>query len=506
MLAGSGAAGIAVVAAACSSDGDPIEAATDGSTTTTTVASPDAPTTTTTIDVSSLPDGPPAVIDPATIPRGQEVDFGAIPDYAEGPLSEEVAAAVTSLYGRQITGDLSDDQIEALATIENSGDARLAWLISDHLRVFVEVALPQGVSQARAIQINDLLEQTAAGLTGLEFQQFGAWNPLTSSLIAWDIPAPPDYLAGKRNIYTAIEPAWEDLLVDNSVVDWRIVSWGGVLIDARPYDTTDDLCRCIPAIDNPSFQTAAEATWLADDDVVFGVVINGEARAYPRGIMEIREMVNDTLGGRDFGMPYCTLCGSAQVWLTDNLPAGIERPILRTSGLLSRSNKLMYDITSGSIFDTFLGTADSGTLLDQGIALEAHPIVTSTWAAWVADNPNTTVLTEDHRLGRPDPDFRNGRDANGPIFPVGQVDPRLAVQEDILGIVRENGRPLAIHVNSAAGALSRGEVVQIDDIRVISSGDGILAIDPDGNQIAAHQAFWFAWAQFYPGTELWPDV
>ena len=240
--------------------------------------------------------------------------------------------------------------------------------------------------------------------------------------------------------------------------------------------------------------------------MVFGVVINGEARAYPRATMEVREMVNDTLGGRDFAMPYCTLCGSAQVWFTDGLPEGIERPIMRTSGLLSRSNKLMYDVVSNSIFDTFIGTADSGTLLDEGIALEGHTVVTSTWAAWVEEHPTTTVIEERLALGR-DPDFRNTRDADGPIFPIGDVDPRLPIQEDILGVIQENGRPLAIHVNTAAAALDRGEVVRVgDDIRVISSGDGVVAIDSRGVEVTAHQAFWFAWSQFYPNTELWPDV
>ena len=51
--------------------------------------------------------------------------------------------------------------------------------------------------------------------------------------------------------------------------------------------------------------------------MVMGIVIEGEARAYPRRIMEVREMVNDTLGGRDLGIPYCTLCGAAQAYFTD---------------------------------------------------------------------------------------------------------------------------------------------------------------------------------------------
>lgn len=453
-------------------------------------------------------DGPAASVDPASIPRGEVIDFGPPPEAPDGSLEAEVEAAFDALFGEQFAVLLSDDQLNAFQVLSESGDPRLAWIVSDLLRVTqdsrVLSQLPPEAVGTR-LTVTDLSE-AALALTGREFGvDLSIWNELTSTLIAWDLPAPPGYLPAKRNIYTLVEPAWADLFVENSSVDWRHVSWGGVLIDDRPFDTTDDPCNCIPAIDNPEVQTAAEADWLADDSVVFGVVINGEARAYPRRIMEVREMVNDTLGGRDFAMPYCTLCGSAQVWFTDSVPNGVERPVLRTSGLLSRSNKVMYDLTSLSIFDTFLGTADSGTLHDQVVALEQHSVSTSTWAAWVAEHPDTTVLIEDLALGR-DFDFRNGRDAQGPIFPVGDVDPRLSVQEDVLGVIQSNGTPLAFHVNSAIDAINRGEVVEVDGIRIVRSGDGVQAIDGDGNDIVSHQAFWFAWSQFYPLTDLWPNV
>ena len=100
-------------------------------------------------------------------------------------------------------------------------------------------------------------------------------------------------------------------------------------IDDRPFGATDRPCNCIPAADDPPVTGVAGARWLKDDDVVFGIGINGEFRAYPRRIMEVREMVNDTLGGRLLGIPYCTLCGSAQAYLTDEVPVGVERPVLR---------------------------------------------------------------------------------------------------------------------------------------------------------------------------------
>ena len=120
--------------------------------------------------------------------------------------------------------------------------------------------------------------------------------------------------------------------------------------------------------------------------------MNGEFRAYPRRIMEVREMVNDTLGGRDLGIPYCTLCGAAQAYFTDQLPAGVERPVLRTSGLLIRSNKVMYDVNTFSVFDTFLGKAVTGPLRDRGVQLKQASVVTTDWGTWKRTHPKTTVL------------------------------------------------------------------------------------------------------------------
>lgn len=283
------------------------------------------------------------------------------------------------------------------------------------------------------------------------------------------------------------------------------MSWGGVRIDDRAFDTTDDPCNCIPAADNPPVTDAKSATWLDDDDVVFGIVLNGEARAYPRQIMEVREMVNDTLGGRDLGIPYCTLCGAAQAWFTDEVPEGVARPVLRTSGLLSRSNKVMFDLNTFSVFDTFRGNAVTGPLLEKGVKLNQASVVTTTWGEWKKSYPKTTVLEERLALGQ-DFDFRNGRDANGPIFPIGDVDPRLPIQEDVLGIVTASGKPIAFHVASLIKVLDAGEEVKVENIQIVLDGGGVKAIDKDGKDLGTHQAFWFAWSQFHPKTLLWPEI
>lgn len=419
-------------------------------------------------------------------------EFGLPPDVPAGQLSDELRTAIQVAFVDSFAQSSWDDaQSAALAAIVASDDPRLVWLISDMMRF---------VSSGR---LNDSLAGAAADLLGIDPPVQNQWDSITNHLIAWDIPAPPDYLPVKRAIFTTVVPGWERIFVEGDI-DWRMVSWGGVLIDDREFGRTDEPCNCIPAADNPAVTSAEAATWLDDDDIVFGIEVNGEARAYPRRIMEVREMVNDTLGGRDLGIPYCTLCGAAQAYFTDGLPAGIERPILRTSGLLIRSNKVMYDVRTYSVFDTFLGRAVTGPLAEKNLQLEQASVITTDWGNWRQTYPDTTVLAEDLALGR-DFDFRNGRDANGPIFPVGDVDPRLPVHEDIIGAVAASGTPVAFQRSAAMIALTRGEEINFENIRLVLSAGGIRAVDANGSDLGSHQAFWFAWSQFHPGTALWPQ-
>lgn len=427
---------------------------------------------------------------PAPLPEYVIAAFGSPPQVSDVPLTGSVQAAIQTAFVDSITSSSwGPDQQAALEVVTASGDPRLAWIISDLMRFVTGGTLANTLGTAAA----DLLQ--------IDPPTSNHWGIITDQLIAWDIPAPPDYLSVKRAIFTGVVPQWSALFVEGDI-DWRHVSWGGVLIDDRAFGQTHAPCNCIPAADNPTVSSAEDATWLEDSDIVFGIEVNGEYRAYPRQIMEVREMVNDTLGGRDLGIPYCTLCGAAQAYFTDRMPDGVERPVLRTSGLLIRSNKVMYDVVTSSVFDTFLGKAVTGPLAERGLRLEQATVVTTDWASWKAEHPETTVLIEALALGR-DFDFRNGRDADGPIFPIGDVDPRLPVHEDVIGAITTSGKPIAFQRSAALIALRNGETITFENIRLQLDAGGIRAVGADGADIGSHQAFWFAWSQFHPDTELW---
>lgn len=416
------------------------------------------------------------------------------PDAPDGPLDEALVADLNIVFALVLDDIAISAAREALARIGRSGDARVAWLLSDLLRFFQRGPLPD--STVRAFE----------ELTQTDVPAGFAWPIVTNWLIAWDLPAPPGYVNWKRILFEDVEPSWGAFFDDaDAAIDWRWISWGGVVIDDRPIAEVHRPCPgCIPALDDPAVTDAAGGDWYADDRIVFGVVVNGDARAYPKHIMEVHEMVNDTLGGRRVGIPYCTLCGSAQAYFTDRVPDGFEILELRTSGLLSRSNKVMFDLHTFSVFDTFQGVAVSGPLQEAGLTLAMASVVTTTWGEWKAAHPDTTIIAPDGGIGATYPlDPLRGRDDNGPIFPVGGVDPRLAAQEAVVGVETADGGFVAFPADAARASLAAGQEVRLGGVRLLPDGGGLRAELEDGTAIVSHEAFWFAWSQFHPQTQVW---
>lgn len=425
--------------------------------------------------------------------------FPPAPPARVGPLTPDVASALYEIVESFRAGRLD---AKALAAVGTTGDARIAWLISDLLRFM------QGGESQHA------LVEAFRALTGVDPRADPAfanrsWTSLTDTLIAWDLPAPPGYRELKARIFLAIEPRWAPFFEDaDATIDWRLVSWGGVFIDDRHLGATTPCSRgCIAALDHPRLTTAAQGDWYPDDRIVFGIEVGGEAVALPRNIMEVHELVNMNLGGRRLAIPYCTLCGSAQAYFRDSVPEGVEVPVLRTSGLLHRSNKVMYDLVTSSVIDTFTGEALSGPLQDAGVVLEQATVVVTTWAEWRAAHPLTRIVAEDGGIRFEYPlEPLGGRDDNGPIFPIGDVDPRLPVQANVLGVIAPDGTPIAFPVDLARAALRDGQAVTLAGVEVVGEAGGLRARVPDGDELPAHQAFWFAWSQFNPGTLVWTPL
>ena len=141
----------------------------------------------------------------------------------------------------------------------------------------------------------------------------------------------------------------------------------------------------IPSLTDPKFVVAGEAKYLESSDSVIGIVRGDDARAYPLRILDLHEIVNDTVGGVPIAVTYCPLCDSSVVF--DRRIEGEERE-LGVSGKLYNSNVLMFDRQQSgteSLLSQLLAAGISGPLADT--KLKRLPLEVTTWQAWQTRYP-----------------------------------------------------------------------------------------------------------------------
>ncbi len=143
----------------------------------------------------------------------------------------------------------------------------------------------------------------------------------------------------------------------------------------------------IPSIDDPKFIPVAEVEDLSPTEPVIGLTVKGEARAYPLRILTWNEIVNDRIGGRPVTVTYCPLCNSAIVFDRE-----LDGQVLEfgTTGKLRNSDLVMYDRTTESWWQQFLGEAIIGEL--TGKRLKMLPSRLESWERFAAANPEGLVL------------------------------------------------------------------------------------------------------------------
>ncbi len=309
----------------------------------------------------------------------------------------------------------------------------------------------------------------------------------------------------------------------------------------------------IPALTNPEFVSAETGDgFLLPDDLVLGAVVNGQARAYPHAVLWWHEIINDVLGGRPILVTFCPLTGSGILYdpvLDDTLHN------FGVSGLLFDNNLILFDRTTDSLWSQMRLESICGTF--QGTKLPVLPVVQSTWAAWKAMHPETTVVSFNTGFNRNYDVYPYGDydqvDNTRLLFPQTTIDPRLPLKENVLGIVHEgvaraysmsqmaavaprlavnddvNGLPVLVVFDRASSlaipfdrtASATGEVLDLElagdegfpfRLRDRQTGslwdlNGVAVEGPLAGErlrpIRTFTAFWFAWASFHVGSEIY---
>jgi hypothetical protein len=369
-----------------------------------------------------------------------------------------------------------------------------------------------------------LLEKKSGHSFGFNIEQWQQW--LWNREPVFD-PAYPEF---KSALYGLLDERFENYFGSQRATSIRLdeVVWGGVKQDG------------IPPLRQPDMISAAQADYLADSDIVFGLEINGDVRAYPRRILGWHEMFVDDVGGVPVVGVYCTLCGTMILYQTR--VAGQDHE-LGTSGFLYRSNKLMYDRATQSLWNTLWGKPVVGPLVGSDIVLPRLSVVTTTWGEWRRRHPETRVLSlatgavRDYREGVA---YRDYYATDALMFQVPGLDTRLRNKAEVLGLVfpQYPDQPLAIAADYLAqhtvyhdqvGELrfvvvtdtsGANRVYEARDLRFVTWDGAATLLDEDGNawqlteaqlrredgqvlhRLPAHRAFWFGWYSAYSHTRL----
>lgn len=349
-----------------------------------------------------------------------------------------------------------------------------------------------------------------------------------------DLKPGPGYLAWKGELFSRIDPRYGKILYEGAAARIRAeeIVWGGVPVEG------------IPALDRPRHVPAAGAGYLLDSERVFGVSLGGEQRAYPLRILDWHEMLNDVVGGEPVTLSYCTLCGSGVLYSTRR-PEG-EPYTFGTSGLLYRSNKLMIDRQTLTLWENLTGEPVVGPQARRPAPLPVLPLTLTTWKEWRSRHPQTTVLALDPEAARRwGYDYRPGaaeRKRAGVSFPAGPrsqaLDPReevfavrlggLAKAYPVAAVLRERvindrigDRALVIVGDAESGAVrayerngwtfaagSRpDELVDAAGVRWTVLEESLAPAGPEAfaplPRLPGHHALWFGWYSFFPRSELY---
>jgi hypothetical protein len=259
--------------------------------------------------------------------------------------------------------DPDEDRAQsALARILEVGDGRF-------VSVFIELIRMRQVDLLKMPQ--DLYVSYISALERLSQEDF---NYNWADWVEWygktDLKPPPGFAGWKGTLLARIDPRFTDFINDDAKSTIRIeeILWGGVRVDG------------IPALDNPRMISASEAEYLEPEEPVFGMVVNGDARAYPLRIMDWHEMANDVIGGVPVSLSYCTLCGSAIAYRGQASDGQVYA--FGSSGLLYRSNKLMYDRQTNTLWNQLTGEPVLGELVGKDVELSLLPVVLTSWQDW----------------------------------------------------------------------------------------------------------------------------
>ncbi|MDG2989787.1 DUF3179 domain-containing protein [Candidatus Synechococcus calcipolaris G9] len=257
----------------------------------------------------------------------------------------------------------------------------------------------------------------------------------------------------------------------------------------------------IPSIDTPRFDTA-QTTPFSPKELVIGVVVNGEARAYPFGILNWHEIVNDRVGDVNITVSYCPLCDTGVVFERGNTTYGV-------SGKLFQSCLVMYDREDDTYYAQPWALGIMGPEVNRSLA--RIPGVKTTLKQWLAQHPESQILSTETGYQRdyfryP---YRDYYTSSQLIFPVRNQGQRDLHPKAIVSYIWEADQQTPTNEFSGAShQFSHGELKQVGTQVIDFNGrqirgrwhpqkETVIVEELDGTVIPSTTAFAFVFPAFF---------
>jgi len=288
---------------------------------------------------------------------------------------------------------------------------------------------------------------------------------------------------------------------------------------------------------------AERQKYAVSTDRVVGIIVGSEQRAYPLQLLNVHEVVHDTLGGVPIAVTYSPLCDSAVVF-----DRRVNGRTLRfgVSGLLLNNNLVMYDAppdpvgtesVSSSLWSQLAFRAIAGPAASQNAKLTIMPgTQICTWAAWLLLHPDTTVAlpADNDRRRMKGMDYERYWIEGRVQFPVGTIplqnaDERTVPFKEIAPTVAPlllqglGDMALVIAVQRADGwrVLPIAQLAQLVDPASVTADSAALGVRQNWRVVPQRGALivgsevpselpvmvpcrWFAWQAFHPFTPSAP--
>ena len=252
--------------------------------------------------------------------------------------------------------------------------------------------------------------------------------------------------------------------------------------------------------------TAQRNQFLVSGDLVVGITVGDETRAYPLHVLNLHEVVNDTIGG----LPILVY------W---NWPSGHVAVFERTiegkvqafglSGLSGNGSMLLYEkaeeVGGEQLFSAMLGQSITG----EHIAFKQVAHEVTSWESWFARNPGTTSLApvegfkKRYRKGDPRIYFLN----DTIYFPVRPMpEDSINPKTPVIAVQTSKGHAVysiqALYDASTDGKITLHNEGQPITFLVDAPPLCAVAYDANGNTIPTQRALWFTWYANHPNAVL----